>query len=71
MRDGVGGLVAPQAYRAMGVDVETLFCEPDGRFPNHHPDPTILKTLFSLKGLWMKRMQISASPLTVTQTGSV
>ncbi len=49
--NGVGGLVAPQAYRAMGVDVETLFCEPDGRFPNHHPDPTIPENLVQLKRL--------------------
>jgi len=39
--NGVAGLAAPDAYRAMGVDVDELFCEPDGRFPNHHPDPTI------------------------------
>jgi phosphomannomutase/phosphoglucomutase len=39
--NGVGGLVAPQLYERMGVGVEKLFCEPDGRFPNHHPDPTI------------------------------
>jgi phosphomannomutase / phosphoglucomutase len=39
--NGVGGLVAPEAYRAMGVDVIEIFCEPDGNFPNHHPDPTI------------------------------
>ncbi len=49
--NGVGGLVAPQVYRAMGVDVETLFCEPDGKFPNHHPDPTIPENLAQLKRL--------------------
>jgi phosphomannomutase/phosphoglucomutase len=43
--NGVGGLVAPQVYRNMGVDVEALFCEPDGRFPNHHPDPTVIENL--------------------------
>jgi len=46
--NGVGGLVAPAAYRAMGVEVEELFCEPDGRFPNHHPDPTIPENLETL-----------------------
>jgi phosphomannomutase / phosphoglucomutase len=46
--NGVGGLVAPQVYRQMGVQVETLYCEPDGRFPNHHPDPTIPENLESL-----------------------
>ena len=39
--NGVGGLVAPQLYERMGVEVVRLFCEPDGRFPYHHPDPTI------------------------------
>jgi len=48
--NGMAGLVAPEAYSAMGVEVEGLFCEPDGRFPNHHPDPTVpenLRTLIS------------------------
>ncbi len=39
--NGVGGLVAPVLYERMGIRVVRLFCEPDGRFPNHHPDPTI------------------------------
>ncbi|RPI74528.1 MAG: phosphomannomutase/phosphoglucomutase [Desulfobacteraceae bacterium] len=46
--NGVGGLAAPQVYENMGVEVEKLFCEPDGRFPNHHPDPTVLKNLEAL-----------------------
>jgi phosphomannomutase / phosphoglucomutase len=41
----VGGLVAPQLYKRMGIQVEELFCKPDGRFPNHHPDPTIPENL--------------------------
>ena len=48
--NGVGGLVAPEIYQNMGLDVKELFCEPDGNFPNHHPDPTIpeyLETLVS------------------------
>lgn len=49
--NGVGGLVAPDVYRAMGIDVEALFCEPDGKFPNHHPDPTIPENLVELKRL--------------------
>lgn len=43
--NGVGGMVAPDVYTAMGIDVERLFCEPDGHFPNHHPDPTIPENL--------------------------
>ena len=46
--NGVGGLVAPEVYRRMGLEVDPLFCEPDGRFPNHHPDPTIPEYLQTL-----------------------
>ncbi len=46
--NGVGGLVAPELYTAMGIEVHELFCEPDGHFPNHHPDPTIPENLKSL-----------------------
>jgi phosphomannomutase/phosphoglucomutase len=46
--NGMGGMVAPEVYAAMGVEVETLFCEPDGRFPNHHPDPTVPENLTDL-----------------------
>ena len=37
--NGVGGAVAPQLFKALGCEVTELFCEIDGRFPNHHPDP--------------------------------
>ncbi|MDB9822602.1 phosphomannomutase/phosphoglucomutase [Deltaproteobacteria bacterium] len=47
--NGVAGLVAPDVYSGMGVEVERLFCEPDGNFPNHHPDPTIPENLKYLK----------------------
>jgi phosphomannomutase / phosphoglucomutase len=47
--NGVGGLVAPQLYEKMGVEVVRLFCEPDGRFPHHHPDPTIPEYLTHLR----------------------
>lgn len=46
--NGVGGLVAPQVYRAMGHEVIPLFCDPDGRFPNHHPDPTLPENLHAM-----------------------
>ena len=38
--NGVPGAFAPQLYRDMGCTVEELFCEVDGNFPNHHPDPS-------------------------------
>ena len=37
--NGVGGAVAPALFRALGCDIVPLFCEVDGHFPNHHPDP--------------------------------
>ena len=43
--NGTGGIVGPQLMRALGADVIELFCEPDGMFPNHHPDPVVLKNL--------------------------
>ena len=47
--NGTGGLVAGDVYRAMGHEVVELFCEPDGSFPNHHPDPTVEANLADLK----------------------
>jgi len=38
--NGVAGGVAPELYRRLGCTVTELFCEVDGTFPNHHPDPT-------------------------------
>jgi phosphomannomutase/phosphoglucomutase len=38
--NGVAGMVAPELYRRMGCDVVELYCDVDGRFPNHHPDPS-------------------------------
>lgn len=39
--NGTGGFVAGPIFRKLGAQVVELFCEPDGRFPNHHPDPTL------------------------------
>ncbi|MDX1578061.1 MAG: phosphomannomutase/phosphoglucomutase [Gemmatimonadota bacterium] len=39
--NGAGSVVAVRALRAAGIDVEGLYCESDGTFPNHHPDPTV------------------------------
>lgn len=46
--NAVPGLVAPALLEAIGCDVSALYCELDGRFPNHHPDPTIHKNLLPL-----------------------
>jgi phosphomannomutase/phosphoglucomutase len=41
-------MLAPKLYRALGCEVEELYCEVDGRFPNHHPDPSVPKNLAPL-----------------------
>ncbi len=46
--NGVAGLVAPRLYRRLGCEVEELFCDVDGDFPNHHPDPSQPKNLVDL-----------------------
>ena len=38
--NGVAGALAPRLYRALGCDLIELFCDVDGTFPNHHPDPS-------------------------------
>ncbi|MBX2867745.1 MAG: phosphomannomutase/phosphoglucomutase [Acidiferrobacterales bacterium] len=46
--NGVGGAVATELFRGIGCDVTELFCEVDGNFPNHHPDPSQLENLQDL-----------------------
>jgi phosphomannomutase/phosphoglucomutase len=46
--NGIAGKVAPQLYRELGCEVIELFCEVDGTFPNHHPDPSKEKNLRDL-----------------------
>ena len=38
--NGVAGVIGPRVLEAIGADVTPLFCEIDGTFPNHHPDPS-------------------------------
>lgn len=47
--NATGGVVGPQLYKELGCDVIELFSEPDGTFPNHHPNPSVEKTLDTLK----------------------
>lgn len=47
--NGAGGQIARRLYEAVGLKPVILFEEPDGRFPNHHPDPTVEKNLTDLK----------------------
>ena len=43
--NGVAGAFAPALYRELGCEVIELFCDVDGTFPNHHPDPSVPKNL--------------------------
>lgn len=46
--NGVAGLVAPRLFTELGCEVIPLYCDVDGDFPNHHPDPTVAKNLDAL-----------------------
>jgi len=46
--NGTACEVATKIYKGLGFDVIPIFCEPDGNFPNHHPDPTIPENLVQL-----------------------
>lgn len=46
--NGVGALVAEKLMKALGAEVTPLFCDSDGTFPNHHPDPTVDENLEDL-----------------------
>jgi phosphomannomutase/phosphoglucomutase len=46
--NGAASLVAQQALELLGCKVTGLYCDLDGRFPNHHPDPTVLDNLADL-----------------------
>ena len=57
--NGVGGAFAGRLFRELGCEVEELFCEVDGTFPNHHPDPAHLENLQDL----IKNLQTSDNEL--------
>ena len=46
--NGAAGMVAPKLLRTLGCEVVELFCEVDGRFPHHHPDPSQPENLKAL-----------------------
>ena len=47
--NGAGSLIAVSTLRGLGAEVTPLFCESDGTFPNHHPDPTVPENLRDLQ----------------------
>ena len=46
--NGVAGAYAPSLYRTLGCEVVELYCEVDGTFPHHHPDPSVPENLQDL-----------------------
>ncbi len=52
--NGVTGDFAPRLFEKLGCEVIPLFCEVDGNFPNHHPDPTQLENLEDLRAALIK-----------------
>jgi len=58
--NGVGGFVGAPLYRDLGCEVHELFCEPDSRFPNHHPDPTVVANMrFAIESLQSRRSDLA------------
>jgi phosphomannomutase/phosphoglucomutase len=53
--NGTGALVAVPLLEALGAEVIPLYCESDGTFPNHHPDPTVDETLTEMIELVRQR----------------
>ncbi len=52
--NGVCALTAPEIFKRLGCEVECLFCEVDGNFPNHFPDPVVPENL-----KWLKEVVVS------------
>ena len=46
--NGVAGMLAPRLFKRLGCELTELYCEVDGRFPNHHPDPAQPENLVEL-----------------------
>jgi phosphomannomutase/phosphoglucomutase len=63
--NGSGGPLALKALRAAGLEVEPLYCEMDGHFPNHHPDPTQPENLTEL----IRRVKASGAALGLALDG--
>jgi len=46
--NAAGSINAPTIFKDLGIQLTELYCEPDGSFPNHHPDPTVEENLIDL-----------------------
>jgi len=63
--NGTAGLTAGELYRRLGAEVIEIFCEVDGRFPHHHPDPTREENLLDL----MRKVAETGSDLGIAFDG--
>jgi phosphomannomutase / phosphoglucomutase len=52
--NGTACLIAPELIASLGCEVTRLYCDMDGRFPNHHPDPTLVENLKDLQSVVTK-----------------
>ena len=57
--NGVGGVVLPEIFEKLGLHVKGIYVEPDGTFPNHHPDPSVEENLKDVKALLEKEGDIA------------
>jgi phosphomannomutase / phosphoglucomutase len=63
--NGTGGIAALPILRKLGLTTEGIYCEPDGRFPHHHPDPTVPKNLADL----ITRVRVSDAEIGIALDG--
>ncbi len=47
--NGTGSIIVKELFDALGIEYYPLYCESDGRFPNHHPDPAVAKNMKDLQ----------------------
>ena len=49
--NAAGAINAPDIFKSLNLELKELYCDPDGTFPNHHPDPTVEENLKDLIGI--------------------
>ena len=57
--NGVAGVVLPEIFEKLDLDAKGIYVEPDGTFPNHHPDPSVEENLQDVKALLEKEGDIA------------